>query len=448
MSECPVCQTEYVEGEQIACSNCGWDLTPEPPQLAENLTEIYLEKERAKLKWARKIWAETTDQGKSVKELEWKLADIEGQLSKVWGRFDLAAKERVHIQEQVSQLFAWLDEVSQDRNHFKEELERDRLFHETQSEHFENQIGLIFSKLEQSDTERSQVQTQLSRIWSHIEAPRPSPTTAPSDGDRVGAIEENRATNRADGTSVAKEAEIAALQAQISQLKAKLEQSDRERLELQSQIHSERRQVSTLQSQLEKARESLEKTNENLTHTHAESHTVELLIDALGDRSEAIQEFAYAILKRTRSPRARQALEQYKPYRLFRCVRTLKHDDAVRSVAIAPQGNILVSGSNDKTVKIWDLESGQPMRTLRGHLGSAIAVAISADGKTIASGSGDNTIKIWDLQSGELLTTLHGHNGWVNTVAFSPKGRTLASGAADKTIKLWNLDTQELLATF
>lgn len=100
----------------------------------------------------------------------------------------------------------------------------------------------------------------------------------------------------------------------------------------------------------------------------------------------------------------------------------------VTSVAISPDGRTLVSGSGD--IKIWNLASGQLIRTL-GHSGS---IAISPDGRILASGRGD--IKIWNLASGQLIRTLTGHSGGV--LAISPDGRTLVSGSSD-TIKIWRV---------
>ncbi|HEY9700747.1 MAG TPA: serine/threonine-protein kinase [Trichocoleus sp.] len=129
-------------------------------------------------------------------------------------------------------------------------------------------------------------------------------------------------------------------------------------------------------------------------------------------------------------------------------IRTLSgHRDAVRSVTFSPDGMILVSGSSDKTIKLWDVATGQLLRTLAGHIGPVWSVAVSPDGQTVASGSYDGTIKLWDVATGELLNTLPGHYDSVWSVTFTPDSKTLISSAYDGTIKTWDLGTGKLLRT-
>jgi WD40 repeat protein len=68
----------------------------------------------------------------------------------------------------------------------------------------------------------------------------------------------------------------------------------------------------------------------------------------------------------------------------------------------------------DRTVKVWELESGRLLRSLEGHTGGVNAVAVSPDGRFIVSGSDDRTVKVWELESGRLLRSLEGHTDWVN----------------------------------
>jgi len=148
------------------------------------------------------------------------------------------------------------------------------------------------------------------------------------------------------------------------------------------------------------------------------------------------------------SNRAKELAHKFKNLK-WRCVYTLPgHSSFVNSLAISPDGKILVSGSWDKTIKIWNLETGALIGTLTGHSDRVNSVAISSDGKMLVSGSSDETIKFWNLYNGDLLCTFSGHSMEVNSVAVNPKGQVIAScGGADNTIKIWNLRTGELLRT-
>ncbi len=121
------------------------------------------------------------------------------------------------------------------------------------------------------------------------------------------------------------------------------------------------------------------------------------------------------------------------------------HSDAVSAVAIAPSGDVLASGSWDKTIKIWNLKTGELLNTLESHRGLISGLAISSDGQYLASGSKDSTIKLWNLETGALIRTFSGHNLSVLAVAISDDGKILASGSADGTINLWEVETGELI---
>ena len=117
------------------------------------------------------------------------------------------------------------------------------------------------------------------------------------------------------------------------------------------------------------------------------------------------------------------------------------HTESVVSIVYSPDGRHIASGSEDCTVRIWDVESGES-RVLEGHTDRVISVVYSPDGIHVASGSEDRTVRIWDLESGE-SQVLKGHAGWVRSVAYRPDGRQLASGSEDHTVRIWNLENGE-----
>ncbi len=166
------------------------------------------------------------------------------------------------------------------------------------------------------------------------------------------------------------------------------------------------------------------------------------------------------------------------------------HSSSINSVAFSPDGELLASGSADSTVKIWDVERQELLRTLssrgggissvawspdnrhlavgaydniitiwdvstgtlhhrlKGHDDWIYSVAWNRDGDRLASGSGDGTIRIWKTSTGQLLNTLKGHEDWIYAVAWNPENTMLASGSADQTVRLWDGDSGELLHTF
>ncbi|BAY30077.1 WD-40 repeat-containing protein [Nostoc carneum NIES-2107] len=121
------------------------------------------------------------------------------------------------------------------------------------------------------------------------------------------------------------------------------------------------------------------------------------------------------------------------------------HTDNIWAIAFSPDSKIIVSGSSDRTVKLWDSQTGQCLKTFSGHTRPVISVAFSPDGKTIASCGGHSIIKLWDVTTGECLQTIQEVASYV--LSFSPNSYILASGNTSGLIKLWDIRNGECVAT-
>jgi WD40 repeat protein len=92
------------------------------------------------------------------------------------------------------------------------------------------------------------------------------------------------------------------------------------------------------------------------------------------------------------------------------------------------------------TLRLWELATGQCVRTFEGHTDDVDSVSISPDGRWGLSGSDDKTLRLWELATGQCLRTFEGHTDNVDSVSISPDGRWALSGSEDKTLRLWELD--------
>ena len=140
--------------------------------------------------------------------------------------------------------------------------------------------------------------------------------------------------------------------------------------------------------------------------------------------------------------------EKYEDKNKGRLVHTLQeHSYSVNSVSYSPDGQYIVSGSYDNTIKIWNSKTGAFLYTLKGHNSTVESVCYSPDGQYIVSGSRDNMIKVWNSKTGALLHTLQGHSENVFSVCYSPDGNYIASASLDTTLKIWESSTGRLIRT-
>ena len=124
------------------------------------------------------------------------------------------------------------------------------------------------------------------------------------------------------------------------------------------------------------------------------------------------------------------------------------HTSAVTSVAYSPDGSHIVSGSRDKTIRVWNPTTGQcTAGPFQGHTATVTSVAYSPDGSHIVSGSWDNTIRVWNPTTGQCMAgPFQGHTETVSSVAYSPDGSHIVSGSRDNTIRVWNPTTGQCMA--
>jgi len=122
------------------------------------------------------------------------------------------------------------------------------------------------------------------------------------------------------------------------------------------------------------------------------------------------------------------------------------HEGRISTVAFSPDGTRLASGADDRSVRVWDVGSGEEVVRFRGFGGSVLSLAFSADGQYLAAGAFDKSIRVWQFASGSEVAHLAGHEGSVVSVALSPDGARLASSSFDQTVRLWDVASGEEIA--
>jgi WD40 repeat protein len=118
------------------------------------------------------------------------------------------------------------------------------------------------------------------------------------------------------------------------------------------------------------------------------------------------------------------------------------HIGNVNAVAVFPDGRRIVTASDDKTIRLWNLEDGVVLKKMEGHGGQVQAVAVSGDGQLIASGDEYGELMAWHGETGKTLTkAVKGHSSRIRSLDFSPDGVVLATGSYDGRTKLWSTKT-------
>ncbi|ETO13462.1 WD-40 repeat protein [Reticulomyxa filosa] len=136
-------------------------------------------------------------------------------------------------------------------------------------------------------------------------------------------------------------------------------------------------------------------------------------------------------------------------YTLFKYFKLLHifqgHLDRVNSVKFSPDSKKIISTSNDKTIKIWDVGSGNKIKELQGHLASVNDAEFSSDETMVVSCSNDKTIRLWDIKYNTEIQKFEGHTGNVMISKFSPNGMTIISWACDESIRIWNIQSGQMI---
>lgn len=179
---------------------------------------------------------------------------------------------------------------------------------------------------------------------------------------------------------------------------------------------------------------------------HCPANTQTIAINHAADGR--VFEHASDLLSSTRTPWLFRDPRPAAPVQHPHCLRTLGgHTDAVTCVALTPDGNWAVSTSADRTLRVWNINSGECLRTLFGHTDTVWDVALTPDGRTAVSASKDANLCVWDVPRGELLRTLDGHEVPVTAVALTPDGNTAVSGGHLTAPRVWDVNSGQCLST-
>ncbi len=137
---------------------------------------------------------------------------------------------------------------------------------------------------------------------------------------------------------------------------------------------------------------------------------------------------------------ARANLAAWQPHHA-RLKAVFSHESPVAAAAFSPNGKFVVTGSDDRTARLWNTATGKPVGRLLHHPGPVWSVAYGPDGKTVLTGCDDGAARLWDVATGQAVGSPLRHEGVVMAVAYSPDGRTILTGSADNMARLWDVAT-------
>ncbi len=135
-------------------------------------------------------------------------------------------------------------------------------------------------------------------------------------------------------------------------------------------------------------------------------------------------------------------------FKIFKKKNSIRQQVDVTALAFSLDGELLASGSKDKTVRLWETKNRKSVQTFEGHTGWITSVAFSNDSNILASGDTSSNLRLWDTNSGEELKSLQGHRNTIVALTFAPDNKTLASGSADGTIRFWDVNDSEETSVF
>jgi WD40 repeat protein len=186
-----------------------------------------------------------------------------------------------------------------------------------------------------------------------------------------------------------------------------------------------------------------QKSNQNYLRARASSYNFLSQKVVESDPTIALRLAEYAASIDSVNPEIVENLNRiYYDFNFYKIVS--EHSSDVMSVAFSPDGKSILTGSQDSTARLWDLQ-GNLLGVFKGHETGVTSVSFSPDGKSILTGAEDKTARLWDL-SGNLFQEFKGHQGIILSVTFSPDGKNILTGSMDKTARLWNLQGKEIQA--